>query len=435
MSIKPFGIINGLTPTSTGTQDYTITGFGTPKGALGILSYAEDFADNDPEDQLSISFGISDGSSESCTSGRSRDNQGLSSTISSFTSKLFFLLDEVNAVSLIEGNIDSFITDGIRINWTKVDSVSRTFTLYMMNPAFFKNVKAYQETSTKSHNTTTAFTGLGGEPDMVVGVHSSWNLSPGAENRAAWGFALNNASTEYLNTAIYDRNNLGFTDVTRVMGTQELVGHVVPFSGVRKEWWTKINSWDVDGFTALFQTAAGSGTTQGHFGFLACEFQDNMKAKIDTESCPASTGNTAFTGYGGKPTTLFGFASSLPAIDTVYADSNSNSMSWYHTEGLGIDNDVSYGFNSQDNVDISETNSPVTDDEVKVWSPITGSPPSTVYKMDLTSFDTDGFTFNFTTVNSGKKFGVVAFIDDSPLLGGNQTFQQGFNQGFQQGFN
>lgn len=179
-----------VTPTATGNQDITISGFGTPKAVFFILPAT--IADATPNNNALYSFGATDGTRQWSTAVCSRNNSASTSTFKrGMTDKCISTLQVTGSV-LGEAGFVSFITDGIRINWTSVATVG-----YYMTVVMFNGTDLTARVDTISLGTSTSaqtYSSLSGEADLIISnnVGSPFNDSLTNDLATVLGFTHNN---------------------------------------------------------------------------------------------------------------------------------------------------------------------------------------------------------------------------------------------------
>lgn len=110
-----YGVTRVACNTSTGTQDITISGFGTPKAAIFTITKAT--ANDTVTSDAAIGIGLTDGTTQYAMSVISQ--HGVGTTVA----KRRFEIDECVLIIDIAGNVDgeanftAWITDGVQITW------------------------------------------------------------------------------------------------------------------------------------------------------------------------------------------------------------------------------------------------------------------------------------------------------------------------------
>ena len=118
-------VIAGTTPTSTGTKDFTASSAvgGAPSGL--VVSCMRTDGTEDFEPHASVSTGFADGTDNACFSAWARDN--VTTTVAKnqgSTNSCIRLFDPTDGSLVVEATLDSFITDGVRLDFTTVDSTA-----------------------------------------------------------------------------------------------------------------------------------------------------------------------------------------------------------------------------------------------------------------------------------------------------------------------
>jgi hypothetical protein len=166
-------------------------------------------------------------------------------------------------------------------------------------------------------------------------------------------------------------------------------------------------SFDADGFTVNWSTSSANAY---EIHYIAFGGTDLTNALVKDESCPAATGNQAFTGYGFKPDFLLfitdygsgtGFATTDArfGIGAAISPTKRWAASIFASSGSAVgsaDNE----FSAQSNVAC------ITIDDFV-----------TAMRADHVSMDADGYTLNFSAVSSGRSFAALALKGGSYDLG------------------
>ena len=136
--------------TSGGTQDITTTDLGglTPKAAIFILSSAT--ADGTAANHAQMSIGATDGTSQWATTSIIRNGQTTSDVYSrSSNTRVFQILNTTTGALSGDAEFSSWLTNGIRINWT--DSIG---TAFLFTVVFFAGSDLSVKAGTISASTT-----------------------------------------------------------------------------------------------------------------------------------------------------------------------------------------------------------------------------------------------------------------------------------------
>ena len=114
------------------TQDFIIPGFGKPAAVIFIVTAGT--SSGVLADQAILSFGFTDGIGNRVCSFRSEDNVGTSNTASSMSrSSLIDIIDPTSNTFDGQANLDSLITDGVRISYGILPSGEYLVTCILLN--------------------------------------------------------------------------------------------------------------------------------------------------------------------------------------------------------------------------------------------------------------------------------------------------------------
>ena len=109
-------IIHGVEPSSTGTVDYTVSGFGTPVAALMIGSFCSSLDSLDRHSVLS--YGFTDGLLSRCSYFAARDGDANTHSRGGSRDTLFCRVSSYGVDPQAVADFNSWITDGIQLNWS-----------------------------------------------------------------------------------------------------------------------------------------------------------------------------------------------------------------------------------------------------------------------------------------------------------------------------
>lgn len=370
-------------PTVTGTKDFTIAGIGTPDAVIiECMSYTgtETFG-------IGLSRGVSDGINEAVSTWSEQDNSNPSSSMRLFnTTKVINMYDRTATLQL-EGIVDSFIDDGVRINFTNVNSAYRMQIWFILGA---EEVLAGDSTSSATlGGTDTVSTGFELDTLFVQGgfnasgasitdIRDSFgigmNKSP-IEQRCYLGFANDNASPTESETHIHD--NLIFEHGTSINGgSAEL---------------TSIGATDFVLTTRDFAVAE-------QYAYLAVKWITIINQEMQTVSSPNSTGTWSYTGASFQPDVVVLSLTIDPNINGTVLDAGVSTAKFNSNE------EMSMSYYSEDN--ISPSNVSQSNRTASIYLQSNGSAtPGTLYEGTLTSFTANGWNMNMTSaVAANDKF-------------------------------
>lgn len=364
--------------TSTGTQDITISGFGTPKAAIVELTIAS--VDDAITAHYGQCIGFTDGSTDVSTLARGVDNVATSDTGRRTSTTVLGILYDSTSTLVSSMVFSSWITDGIRINITDSNGAAAFIKVTLIGGADTINVKAK---SLQMTATTVVESALTFEPDLVIitGSGNSVVDSLGAQCIQSIGFAHNNGADANFGSFHWDRDAQTTTNTGCYVSTSRCCGQVFNDAAT---WLGLIDTYTTSGFTV--RTTASPGND--YVVYLALQFQNSPDIKIFSTDGPTATGSKAFTDPGFKPDFLTLITSGATATDTVQG-AGPDGLASYTTDGtseyaLAISSDDAAGTTVAKSIAAS-----------KLKDLQNGS--GVLHDGTFTSFDATGFTFNFTT--------------------------------------
>lgn len=395
-------------PLVTGNLDFTITGIGTPKAALifcrGIIG-----------DSLCISAVT--GASEKWFCNNHSVGNPVDSETTLNTTKLFSTKDSSNAISFDADFVD-FITDGIRINYTTVDSVAlNDLVIYFFggdalcakaithsidgnlvgNTVDVKDVGFNSEIVFTCAGTS-GHTALGTQPNCVLNFGITHN--DGTNPPLQFGFTWEDEdAVSTCSLRSQHRLNSGYAIIAEDNAGANLVA-------------AKLNNFDIQGFSVECTERTSWGTTLA--GALCLSWHGNAGLDLRVIDTPTSTGTFSETGTGFQPTELFlaGNRSGTIADQSVGLVNNDNSeVSFGYTNGTDERNvnrfadDGSSG--SSASAILSDTAAALQNDNTNISNPER-------YDIHPSSFESDGYTLNMVNApSSARGFIVLAFASSA----------------------
>lgn len=381
--------------TSTGTQDITISGFGTPKAAFFAVTRAT--ADGTAADGALLAVGATDGTRNWGTS-HVADN-GLTTTDNRVadvqTSYCVYALNTAGSIDF-QAAFSAWITDGIRIDWNNAPDAAYLLTVVLLGG---DDLSAYAGTFAMSTTLDAAVdvTAVGFKPTVLLTAEANANRasfslgmvynSPSdvVTQGSIQHSAADGATTTAENLIVEDDYGIGITRVSAQVAQGEF------------------GSFDASGFSC---TTRGSNTYTATVGYLALGIA-NHDVWMGTITTPTSTGSASYTGPSFKPQFVMQLMSGAEAADTVYTDNRAGAF------GLAVADDAAQYSNtvaSEDGVTTTNTES-VSDNLLALLHDDDGAG---LIAASLTSFDATGWTANFTAVSgTGKKWLALAVEEES----------------------
>ena len=217
--VRPYAVhtlTSQQTPTNIGTQDYTVPGVGgTPIACVVIAART---TTNDATDQfgLSSSWGVSDGTNTYVHSTYSADLLSTSSAGQSTATDLLRIINPSGQAEGVVGEFDSFITNGVRIDFTKVNATTQFYFTVVLYFGTGTSCHAFWvDTPTVSASPTTVTCGF--EPDYILTATA--NATTTGSNEASilttYGVAINDGSDSMGSAGVYSADGVTTTKTYR----------------------------------------------------------------------------------------------------------------------------------------------------------------------------------------------------------------------------
>ena len=383
-------VVSFLLPTSTGTFDITIAGFGTPTAAIFELSV--DASDNTLRTIYRNSYGFTDGTNQSVHAISSDDNATPSRTARAQRSDAVLLEISGSQVEQARANFDSWITDGVRINVTDISGAR------ICKVTLFTDVDAKVGFSPAlTTGSTTINVGLAA--DLVY--TSSVGLASGAALTSnvmlTTGITHNGASVVNTSQMVADVDNVNPTESNRNDSALYSIGAI---SAGAISWQGSIGTFTSTGFDVTVDSGnAGSQV----FSYLALDFPVGTDIDLKIIDTPTSTGTITLGSTSFTPTFCSINTSVMTAID---AGINTNL--------------IRTGFSACASGQHSMGIFSVTNQAPSVTGGLSSSGKLTVVfnnalfmQANFVGFTSSGVSLNFTTVNGSVRKAAALFIGDA----------------------
>jgi hypothetical protein len=238
-----------------------------------------------------------------------------------------------------------------------------------------------------------AYSGPGFKPDCLLLLSNLTGTIPRSDvgHKLCLGAATSVA--DQAAAYVHEQNAIP-TSLSSLQKTGEIL-HTLNFAGTDNTV-AALESFDTSGFTLAFSTVPGSSR-----GFLALALKGGSY-KLFTETQKTSTGTKAKTGIGFTPTGLLLWGTNRAASGSV--DTSLASFSLGASDGA---REGAVWVGSVDNVSTTDENSATVTDKVLRHATC---PSTTNAEADLSSFDADGFTLNWSTADgTAREFLGLAF--------------------------
>jgi hypothetical protein len=314
--------------TSTGTQDITTTDLGglTPKAVLLIATRG--VTDGTAVDGAGWYMGASDGTNE-WTQGY--EEQHAQATMNSeyeqdTTANRILTIYDGTAADVVDAtaNFDSFISNGVRIDWTNAPA-----SAFLVTAIFFAGTDLTANVGTADlgnlADAAIDITTVGLEADIVITALTEDTSAQGS----GWsmGFIHNDRAGAVTQRSVThtQRDAFGTSQVGVQMRDGECVAKLIS-SSQAIDWYGAAGSFDSSGFTVQLGNARSPNNTNISWVALRLGASPVVSAKVYTYSTPTGTGSNTDTGPNFTPQAVFYIPNRAAAADTSETDADGGSV-------------------------------------------------------------------------------------------------------------
>lgn len=300
----------------------------------------------------------------------------------------------------VDGQADfvSFDSDGFTINWT--DAPTSAWIIHYLVLGGSDLSAAATRISVPAVTGNQATTGIGFLPSAmltccVAAATSSTNanITVGMATGTAERASVNYRDADAAATMDVASHQIS----TRLMSIISGASTTVLFAGDHV-------SFDADGFTINWATTAGA--LSNGVGILAL---GGISAQAGVETQKTSTGTKATTGLGFEPEALIGASINLASSASV--DTGSAKLS------VGASDGTNEGHSWLQSADATADSDVDQRTEATKFLGFSTQPSTTLAECDVSSFDSDGFTLDWTTADAtAREFAYLALgPPDAPV--------------------
>ncbi len=364
----------------SGTQAITGVGF-TPKAV--IFYYTRQTATGFAAVQT-MGFGFAAGGKGQGVAIAEDDNAGTSNSGRRMSEDYpVIILSNGTPTTAAYAKVSSFDADGFTLDWSANEARADIIRYVALGGDGITNAYAFSfDLATGTGNQ--AVTGVGFRPDLVMflSAFTAAKDTDTADSQLSLGIAASSTQEGSIVIGSDDAVASNATKVTQ-QRTDASILHLT--ATMTQDAIVDFVSMDSDGFT-VNKSDAPAATTRVHF--LALKGGTH---KVGSITQPSGTGNTATTGVGFKPRSLMLFSGNKVAGSGIV---NPGTIS------IGAAHDaIARGsiWSEAKNVDPSDTNSYTSATDILT---LAASASTVNARADLTSFDSDGFTLNWSAADA-----------------------------------
>ncbi len=270
-------------PSSTGTQDYTISGFGTPVAYIVVIGDAT--ADGTIESDLILSYGFSDGTRHWMTCCNDEDAQATSDSNSSdYDNGVCRVTTPGTNTVTDRATHSAFITDGVRLNWSNVAGDNKRGYIILIDAPNAHVATIDADGAAESTYVQTP----GFQANLFIGNASPRNSVNGSSNSCNpnFGVAVDDSGLSYRCWSGSSTNGQSTSATGGHLKTDRLCGKV----GSTGNWQ---RGYIIENITATQYTVRVKDGAGDYMAVLAID-TGSTRVQIGTGSCPSSIGVQTF---------------------------------------------------------------------------------------------------------------------------------------------
>lgn len=376
--------------TTAGTQDFTDSGFGTPKGAMCIVGYGS--TNGTAVSHAGLSVGFTDGTRQHALSVRSKN--GVTTTVTgrrADTTDLLVLADPDGTV-ILRVQFSAWITDGMRVNYSVAPGTAYQVACTLFGGAGVTSAYVNTITTPATVDLSTTVSSVGFQPDVVIGAvngDGSYNDTNQSQGDLSIGYAINGSTQKSHSWS--DVTGLGTTSVI-ARNLSNRIGR----SGINSQQ-IEIRNFTTNGFDATLRATSFAAT----LGYLALKLSGITATGLAIDS-PTATGSRSITGITGIPQWGMLVSGSLQSVDSTTVDNTA--------ESFGISTFTSsaqscFAIASDDAVTTTVTESLVDSRPICLRKDA-----GLFYSASFTSFSNGTVTFSYGTANGTARKWVGLFF-------------------------
>ncbi len=290
--------------TSTGNQDITVSGFGTPKAAIFIIN--EMVYGGSTGGHVNGSFGATDGTNQWVNSWKSVNGASPNPAKRATTTRLISLTSSTTTAVVADAHFNSWIGDGVRITIDTNTPAAAYGLLVILIGGSSVSAVAGTKTLTTQNNSVTVTPGFQLNALFVGSHQGAFDNANSTTSIASIGFASYDGSTIRQCANLYRGDAAG---TSNIQGEVRTTG-VATFVSSRYAELANITS------TAFDLTSRGADLSAATVGYLALNFGGAAAAWAGSLNSPTATGNNDFTGPSFTPQAVFALPTMLTATDT-----------------------------------------------------------------------------------------------------------------------
>lgn len=370
-------------PAATGNQDITTLGFQPKFIRLTCVKQTTE-ADGAP---AALSKGMTDFTTHCCVAVIADDAATPTNTYTKPSGNVLEVL--LNGGGTVESTVDtaSALSNGFRLHWSVVSANAWQIYWEAWGGSDI-TVKVGTWAPSGTGLKSLSGLGLGGRPDMLMFLASQ--SAAGANGTIGVG-ACSGVGQEYA-TCFDWADNRTSSPTTRYW--HKPVSILLELAGTA-ELDAICSSLDPDGFTMNFSTNAAVGNVLYYAAIRGGRW------KVGYDTAPAATGTKQTSGIGFQPVCVRYFGSANVANSGIVTGQNR----YFEGKSIGVNTSKNVSCSVKSGATPSQTKASMANKAIRALN----ADGTTVLNSDMSAWDSDSFTLNYTNTQSGYEFGYFAF--------------------------
>lgn len=382
--------------TGGGNQDFTIPGFDEEVKAV-IFDVGWAVVDDTPIGHIQIGRGWTDGVNENAISTTDATGLGSTDTRRWGTSDSCILINNIFMPTVNgEAVFVSFITDGVRVNWTNNPATAQLIRFTLIGGSGVTASVTIGTLPGPIGNTVDIDMGL--VPDLILAMAtgSGFGDSNSSTCQFQWGVARGPAGSIKQRCATYiELDSLATSRPNAIVMTDRIAANLNGIGGISRAFeLTDILSTPGDAVNGIEVTQRGPSAFAQDVSFLGLNFNEEVDVEVFSTNAPAAIGLHSVSGIGFNPQFV---EQALTDLDTEDVTEDAARAGTFGLGGFSETNERSATIQSEYGVGTTNTQS-VADARAVNLPQDDGTAR---FVGTLSSLDDDGWTLNMSAAPVG----------------------------------
>ncbi len=394
-----------MAPAGTGNVSYTGTGF-TPKA---VIFFHNRDATTGTGTGSQVGAGFCVATSNACIFVSDRNTANPSeSVVRHDNTKIILGTNQVSATILEAASLVSLDPDGFTLNWSAVSVASIVGYLAIGDGVTNAAIK---ELTSPVGTGSVSYTGVGFQPDAIIGISAGFTTAPPNGSIAVNGYSMLSVAGRgggiitQSATGMFSADAVSPTNTSNFLDTNCLIS--MPGASETIAFQAALTSFDNDGFTANWTTTSGG----AYFWFLCLKGLQlqSMAARQKT-----TIGAQAYAGSGFTPKGLIVFGGGNVPTTVPLATAR-----MHFGLGSSATDAMAYGVNSLDGVAAGDCDKRNREGLIVT---LLNNTATVIGEATITSLDQNGVTLNWSATDGTAREFIIAALGNSNTGGMFHTF-------------